>query len=111
MGRLVELGTTLDGATIGINDFSIKEQDAFGNLNIVERGFADETEFPFSLPTVNARRVKRQLAALRATPAVYFASEDITRYGTTVFGYFEDFDIPLSAGGTSFATLSIKGLV
>jgi len=111
LGKVIELGTTLDGATIGIADFSIKEQDAFGNLSLVERGFADETEFPFTLPTTDARRVKRALAKLRATPALYFAGEDLTRYGATVFGFYEDFEIPLSSGGTSFANLTIKGLV
>lgn len=111
IGKLETLGVTLDGASIGINDFSIKGQDDFGNLSIIERGFADEVSFPFALATSSARRVKRLLAELRATPAVYFAGEDIPHFGATVFGYYEDFDIPLSRGGTSYATLSITGLV
>jgi len=111
LGKVVELGVTLDGAAIGITDFSIKEQDDFGNLSLVERGFAAETSFPFKLPTADALRVKRVLTKLRATPSVYFAGEHITHYGATVFGFYEDFEIPLSSGGTSFATLTIKGLV
>lgn len=110
-GRAHVLGVSLDGTTIGIEDFSTKSRDAFGNATIVERAFIDETEFQFSLPTANARWVKRRLSAVRATPAVYFSDEDTVRHGTTVYGFFQDFSIPLSSGGTSFATLEIEGLV
>ncbi|WP_197919310.1 ACT domain-containing protein [Thiosulfatihalobacter marinus] len=111
LGRVIEIGKTLDGTSVGITDFSIKEQNDFGILSIVERGFADKTSFQFSLPTDDVRRVKRVLTSLRATPAVYFADEDLTQMGATVFGYYDDFEIPLSAGGVSIATLEIKGLI
>lgn len=110
LGRPYTLGETLGGTSIGIEDFSTKSRDAFGNAIIVERAFIDEVEFQFTLQTADARRVKRILASLRATPAVYFADESILSYGTLVYGFFQDFEIPLSAGGQSTATLRIEGL-
>lgn len=110
IGKVSGLGTTLDGTSISIQDFSTKSRDTFGNAVLVERAFVDETTFTFSLPTGDARRVKRILSGLRATPALYYADADKPEFGATVFGFYQDFDIPLSAGGVSFATLTIEGL-
>lgn len=111
LGQVHTLGETLDGTTVGIEDFSTKDRDDFGNAIIVGRAFIDETEFNFSMRTDNARWVKRRLASVRSTPAVYFVDDDTVRFGTTVFGFYQSFSIPLSAGGTSFATLEIEGLI
>lgn len=110
VGAAYRLGDTIDGTSIGIEDFSTKERDDFGNAVIVQRAFADTVDFDFAMNTADARRVKRILSSLRATPAVYFADEAATEFGTTVYGFFQDFAIPLSAGGKSFATLEIEGL-
>lgn len=111
VGKLWTLGTTLDGTEIGFRDFSLKEQDDFGNLTITERGYADTATFVFAMPTNSARFVKRLLVAARATPCVYFADVDMLDTATFVFGFFDDFSVPLSAGGTSTAILEIKGLI
>lgn len=111
LGELVLLGQTLSGTETGIEDFSTKDRDDFGNAIIVERPFADTVDFSFSIPTGDARRVKRTLSKLRAKPSVYFAGENMEEFGTTVFGFFQDFSIPLDHGGISFATLEIEGLI
>lgn len=110
LGKLETLGLQISGVSIGIEDFSTKSRDPYGNAIIVERPFADKVDFQFALPTADARRVKRVLASLRATPALYFADEALTHYGATAYGFFTDFNIPLSSGGTSFANLEIEGL-
>ncbi|MDB6454681.1 hypothetical protein [Falsirhodobacter sp. 20TX0035] len=110
VGRVNRLGTSLEGTSIGITDYSIKERDEWGNPVIVQRAFADTTTFQFEMPPTDARRVKTLLSRLRATAAVYFVDETATDLGATVFGFFSDFDIPLTHG-SSFATLEIEGLV
>lgn len=109
-GRLYFLGETLEGTEIGIEDFSIKERDDFGNAEIVERAFVDNVSFRFAMTAGDARRVKRVLSNLRATPAVYFAGADIPQYGATTYGFFQDFRIPLNHGGVSVVELEIEGL-
>lgn len=111
LGKVETLGFTQDGTSIGIRDFSVKERDVFGNAIITERAFADEVNFAFALYTSDARRVKSILTSLRATPTAYFADETIMNYGMTVYGFFQDFSIPIKAGNISYATLDIEGLV
>lgn len=111
LGVVHELGVSMGGTSIGIQDFSSKTRDDFGNATIIERAFVDETRFQFALNTQDARRVKRILSRVRARPAVYFLDDDTVEFGATVFGFFQDFDIPLQTGSTSYATLEIEGLV
>lgn len=110
LGQVKTLGVSQEGTSVGITDYSIKERDDWGNPVIVERAFADTTNFSFAMPMGDARRVKRILSSLRATPAVYFVDADTEKLGTTIFGFFSDFDIPLTHG-MSFANLEIEGLV
>lgn len=109
MGRDRKLGETMVGTGIGITDYSRKERDDFGNALILQRAYSDRVSFIFSFPTSDALRVKRILARLRATPAVFYAGEDTDQYGTTVFGFYSDFDIPLTTS-LSFATMEVEGL-
>lgn len=111
MGRDRRLGDTNVGTGIGIRDYSRKDRDDFGNAIIVKRAFSDLSDFKFTLPATDARRVKRILADLRATAAVYHAGADTTMFGTTVYGFYTQFDIPLTDRAISFASLQVEGLV
>ncbi|TFL16442.1 hypothetical protein [Jannaschia formosa] len=109
LGRDQVLGTTMPGTGIGIEDFSRKERDIFGNAVLVERPFAQTTDFQFTFPTDGARRVAGILARLRAKPAVYYAGDGTSMFGTTIYGFYRDFSIPLTTT-ISFGTLEIEGL-
>lgn len=109
IGRDQILGTTIVGTGIGIEDFSRKDRDAFGNAILVERAFAQMVDFQFAFPTDDARRVTGVLARLRATPAVYYAGSDTSQLGTTVYGFYRDYSIPLTTN-RSFASLEVEGL-
>lgn len=110
LGDAVRLGSTLVGSSVGLQDFSLKERDEFGNAIITERAFADEVDFVFSLPVRDVRRIKRVLTALRARPAVYFAGADLIDFGATTYGFYRDFEIPLESAGVARARLEIEGL-
>lgn len=110
MGRHQHLGTSLDGTEIGLEDFSVKERDPFGNAILIERDYAETVKFQFWMPTASAKRVRRVVSRLRARPSLYFAGPDLEHLGTTVFGYYEDMSTPLASDGNTFATLEIKGL-
>jgi hypothetical protein len=45
LGQLRDLGSTPLGAKGGITDYSKKSTDDFGNLSLVERGFAKRWSF------------------------------------------------------------------
>lgn len=116
IGYVEALGTTEYGTQLSILDFSTKESDTFGNFTIVERTFQDEVNFKFYLETGRANKVKRILSERRAKPTVYFSdfikgsSCPCSTTGAFAYGYYEDFDIPLTGPSLSFATLEARGL-
>lgn len=109
VGRDQYLGRTLVDTAIGFEDFSRKDRDDFGNAVIVPRAYAQTTSFRFSFPTDDARRLRGILARVRAVPAVYYAGSDTSKFGTTIYGFFRDFSIPLTAN-VSFGNLEVEGL-
>lgn len=110
IGPEAVLGEILQGATIGLTDYSRKERDDFGNPVIIERAFADRAEYPFFTDAADARRVKRLIASVRAIPAVYHAGQEYSRYGLTVFGFPGDLQIPLTTLDAAFINLEVQGL-
>jgi hypothetical protein len=111
LGKIVSLGETHEGTSIGLTSFSTKEQDSFGNWSIVSRAKSDPVNFTFSMKANDAARVKRVLDSLRDTAAVYFAHEDLVAdYAAISFGLFQDYEIPLRKGGVSTVSLEIEGL-
>lgn len=111
LGKVIGLGVSLAGTEVGFEDYSRKDRDDFGNAILVEREYADTVTFQFSLPITDARRVKRVVADLRASPAVWFAGEDLIDRGAQTYGFpAGGLRIPLSVEGRHFATLEIEGI-
>tara|TARA_Y100000385_G_scaffold290918_1_gene366073 strand:- start:140 stop:1048 length:909 start_codon:yes stop_codon:yes gene_type:complete len=108
-GFLSDVGFTVYGTSIGIEDYSIKDRDAFGNAIIVERNFSQTVDFDVQFETQNARKIQKTLAALRATPVVYLGSTDVS-YGTLVYGFYRRFDITLETPAYAFASIEVEGL-
>ena len=109
LGSLITLGRTGYGSTIGIEDYSRKDRDAFGNPIIIERAFAQKANYEVAIPTVNARRVQKFLSDYRATPIVWIGNQDFS-YGLIVYGFYTQFSINLSTYSTSYATIEVEGL-
>ena len=108
-GFLSDVGLTVYGTSIGIEDYSIKDRDAFGNAIIVQRNFSQTVDFDVQFETQNARKIQKTLAALRATPVVYLGSTDVS-YGTLVYGFYRRFDITLETPSYAFASIEVEGL-
>lgn len=109
LGGLVPLGRTGYGTTIGIEDFSRKDRDTFGNSIIIERAFAQTADFEVEINTQDARRVQRFLSTYRATPIVWIGNQD-PNYGLIVYGFYTQFSINLATPSVSYATLEVEGL-
>lgn len=109
VGRINEIGASLYGVNLGILDFSRKERNAFGQYDIIERGFADTMEVDMVIDNSDISFVKRFMSQIRAKPAIYIAEDSIE--ATAVYGYFTDFQIVISGPCKSDATVSIEGLI
>lgn len=108
LGTIYKIGDAQYGSSAGIIDFSRKEQDQFGNFEIVPRRFSKQAVFDTVIPPTYGGSVQRTLARLRATPVVWIGSVDLEE--TIVYGYFREFDILLSNPAFSNVTITVEGL-
>lgn len=111
IGRYLDLGTLRYDSSVSIEDYSRKERDSFGNPIIVERAFSQLADYDVVLETNSVRRLQSILSEIRTTPVVWFAGTDTSKYGTTIYGYYRDFNINLSTPSLSYATIEVEGLV
>ena len=111
LGRTYNLGETRLGTEVGITDFSSKDRDSFGNPILNQRSFAETVDFDFIIDTTAAQRTRKVLSNLRALPVVYYAGDDTDQFGTTVYGFFQDFSVLLSGPQKSTVTMEVEGLV
>lgn len=110
-GNTVELGEVEYGATAGITDYSRKETDEFGITTLVERGFSKTASYTIQVATSQLRRVFSTLAALRATPAVWIASDDVDFTPLNAFGYPKDWGVNVQYYGYAAFSIEIEGLL
>ncbi|KIC12855.1 hypothetical protein RA19_00150 [Leisingera sp. ANG-M1] len=109
LGDVLQIGTALYDTEVGTEDFSDFNEDQFGNVDIVERGYRDITDFPVAVQTSDAGRIKRRLNSIRAQFALYYFTTGGNDYGTTVYGRYERLSTVLSGPSTSDMNLKILG--
>lgn len=110
-GSYYELGDAEHGATAGLIDYSRKETDAFGTTTFVRRSFSKRMSVRLMLQTDAIDKVQRILAGLRATPAVWIASDNTAYRPLTVYGFYRDFSLEVAYRDRSYCSLEIEGLI
>lgn len=110
-GNTVELGSIEFDVNSGITDYSRKEADEFGITTLVERGFSKYASYSLLVTDSQMRRVFSTLAALRATPAVWIASDDYRYTPFNAFGYPKDWGMNVRYTGYASVSLEIEGLL
>ena len=108
-GNTVELGVVEYGASAGIEDYSRIETDDFGITTIVERGFLKHASYSVNVEASQFRRVFSTCAALRATPSVWIASDDINLSPLNAYG-LPTFNTNVPYYGYINCTIEIKGI-
>lgn len=109
IGSVKSIGTALYGSAVGINDYSRKSTDDFGNTVVLQRSFSKRGEFDISLDTAEVTRVQRLLAELRATPMVWIGEE--TYEATLLFGFYKDFQIVFAGPTVSDCSITVEGVI
>lgn len=108
IGLAKQIGDTAMGASVGIQDYSRKEQNRFGDFILVERAYSKRANFTVWVPRGFTDELQRLLASYRAVPIVYVGSED---FGSTViFGFYRDFSVSIDYPTHSICSLEILGL-
>lgn len=103
VGMAADSGATQHGAEVGIQDFSVKVQDEFGNWTRKQRQFTNKVTFEVQVPKAKVDRFFTILAKYRASNCVYIGSD---AYGCSmIFGFPSDWR--MSIGNDNFASLKI----
>lgn len=105
--RQFSLGVRM-GARVGIQDYSRKERNDFGDVMVVERAFAKRAGFSMFLAADEVDALHQFLSEVRATPCLWIGSK---RYeATTVYGFYKSFDIVIAYFNYSDCELELEGL-
>ena len=102
------LGNTQYGAKVGIQDYSIKTIDTFGNYTVLERAYKKTATFNLQLYTALVDQLMAVLTPLRATPIIYYGADGFD--STVIYGFYKDLSITISYPSVSICTLEIEGL-
>ena len=105
-----DLGCTLYGATSGIVDYSVKETDEWGNINLVKRAYSKRTNMNVSVPSISMPFLVDTLTELRATPTLFIGAENTDYNNFTIYGFYRDYTIGLSNPTVSDLQIEIEGL-
>ncbi len=108
VGLSKEIGKTQYGAEVGIEDYSVKSTDQFGETSVIERAYANTGDFTIFVDNNQVDELKRALAGYRATPIFWIGSEQYN--STWVYGFFSDFAVEISYPTASIVSLHVKGL-
>jgi hypothetical protein len=108
LGPFTNVGETELGATVGIQDFSVKQQDDFGNYTIVQRAFRKRATFTVIIDGVRVDTLEQFLASLRATPTIYIGSDIYA--STAIYGFYKDHQIEIAYAKESVLSIEIEGL-
>ena len=105
--RQFSLGVRM-GARVGIQDYSRKEKNDFGDVMVVERAFAKRASFSMLITSDEVDSFHQFLSEVRATPCLWIGSQCYE--STTVYGFYKSFDIVISYFNYSDCELELEGL-
>jgi hypothetical protein len=102
------IGKTMYNPRLGMRDYSVKEEDAFGNLTVVERPYRKTAGFIVAVRNVDLDDTFETLVANRATPVLFLGS---ARYAAmAVYGFLKDFEIAVPGPRISYLNLNAESL-
>lgn len=108
VGQQRIIGNTRFGYSLGIQDYSIKSRDTWGNTTLVQRAYNDTGRFNVQLDNGMVDEVHNLLAQYRATPIVYSGSE--LHGAALLLGFYKDFSVVVDFGTHSSCNIDIEAL-
>lgn len=105
--RSFGLGVQL-GARVGIQDYSRKETNDFGDTILVRRAFAKRANFNLLIEKSEVDAFQLFLTEIRATPCLWIGSTEYE--STTLFGFYKNFEALISYPDYADFELEIEGL-
>lgn len=108
-GQATSLGVWVQqGVKVGIQDYSRKETNDFGDTVLVRRAYAKRASFDLTISEDEIDEVQSTLTELRAIPCLWIGTN---RYeATVIFGIYKQFDILISYPTYADCQLELEGL-
>lgn len=108
IGQSRYLGYVVHPLRTGIQDYSRKEQDEFGNFTIIERNFAKRGVMKVAVDERSIDALSAILASYRAQAVVWVGVENFT--STWIYGFYRDFEFDMSSPNDAYLNLELEGL-
>jgi hypothetical protein len=109
IGQVRSVGEGINlGASTGIQDYSRKEVDQWGNYQLIRRSYSKRVKFSMVVLNTQIDSLQELLADLRTTPCVWIGDPNYT--STIVYGFYKDFDILINYHTVSDCNLELEGL-
>jgi hypothetical protein len=108
LGLSREVGGTQYGASTGIQDYSVKQQDDFGNYTILERAFSKRAVLPIIVQNSIVDELGVILASYRASPTLYIGADEFS--STWIYGFYKDWSTVIQYTDHSICNLELEGL-
>lgn len=109
IGSQRTLGVSNFGTSVSIQDYSIKDRDAFGNTIITQRAYSKRADYDVTVETAQIANVQLSLANIRTTPTVFVGDDN--RPETLIYGFYRNFSIVISSPTLSDCSIEVEGLV
>lgn len=109
VGLSKDLGDTQYGASVGIQDYSVKTRDTWGNYTVLERAYSKRANFTVNADNNAIDRLQALLARYRSVPILYIGAEEFG--STTILGFYKDFSVSIAYCTFSVCTIEIEGLI
>lgn len=109
IGAIKYIGEGINlGASVGIQDYSRKEKDDFGNYVLVQRSYSKRANFSMAVLNTQIDALQDLLVSLRTTPCVWIGDNNYA--STVIYGFYKDFDVVINYHTVSDCNLQLEGL-
>lgn len=96
------------GAKLGLQDYSVKKTDEFGNYSVVERTFSKKNDYSVFINNSDIDFLYNLLVSCRAKPTLYIATAKIKT--TILYGFYKDFSIDIPYPDYSVCNITLESL-
>jgi hypothetical protein len=96
------------GVQLGIQDYSRKERNEWGDTVLVQRAYSSRVSFQTLIDNKELDNTFRLLTDMRATPCLWLGSDRFN--SLAVFGFYNNFDINIAYATYSDCTIDVERL-
>lgn len=108
IGSSIEIGYTQYGMKMGIQDFSVRDVDDFGNAFLNQRGYSPEEDLEVWVENSRLDYVNRLLASCRSTPVLYIGSNAFET--SLIYGYYNTYSLTVQQVSVTLLNIELQGL-